>query len=359
MTTRFSWSTEVYRSVVRDRRAYPQTQTLDSSGGSELAPIGSPSWHRRGPIAPPLIAGLIHCAGDKGAPSVPPMVRHVSLGELAISTAGVALRRAMFTGSDQDAKAAINLIAQAMVGLSNRPWSYGYQLVEAEASTGYGVIARSYDRAGGPDIDAEQPVMWDVFDGLSPGVAVDVACGTGRHLTRLAELGHHVVGVDQSPEMLEVARQRMPHAGLWLGAMGRLPVRSASSDLTVCALALEHEEDPEPAVAELARVTRVGGRVLISDVHPFAILLDHQAQFECASGGRLLVRAYPHFHGRLLELFGRNGLVVEQCLEPTMGPGPGLSGRACQGLLGDHLTAAAWTGLPIVVVWQLRRGDDP
>lgn len=54
--------------------------------------------------------------------------------------------------------------------------------------------------------------------------------------------------------------------------MGRLPVRSASTDLTVCSLALEHEPDPEPAITELARVTRVGGRVLISDVHPFAIL---------------------------------------------------------------------------------------
>ena len=283
------------------------------------------------------------------------MVRQVSLGELAISTSGVALRRTMFTGSDQDAEAAIELIARAMAGLRSPPWSYGYELVEAAASTGYGVIARTYDGAGGSDIDAEQPAMWELFDGLSAGRAVDVACGTGRHLARLAKLGHQVVGVDQSPEMLEVARQRMPRAVLWLGAMGRLPVRSASSDLTVCSLALEHEPDPEPTVAELARVTRVGGRVLISDVHPFAILLDHQAQFDSASGRRLLIRAYPHFHGRLLELFNRNGLVVEQCLEPTMGPGPGLSGRACEGLVGDQLTGAAWAGLPIVVVWQLRR----
>jgi SAM-dependent methyltransferase len=70
--------------------------------------------------------------------------------------------------------------------------------VEADASTGYGVIAGAYDGAGGPDIDAEQPAMWELFDRLSAGTAVDVACGTGRHLARLAELGHHVVGVDQS-----------------------------------------------------------------------------------------------------------------------------------------------------------------
>lgn len=167
--------------------------------------------------------------------------------------------------------------------------------------------------------------------------------------------GINVVGVDQSAEMLEVVRQRMPEARLAVGVMGRLPVRSASTDLTLCSLALEHEPDPEPAIAELARVTRVGGRILISDVHPFAILLDHQAQFEGASGRRLLIRAYPHLHGRLLELFSRNGLLVEQCLEPTMAAGPGLSGRACHRLVGDRVTATAWTGLPIVVIWQLRR----
>lgn len=143
------------------------------------------------------------------------MVRHVSLRELAISTAGIALRRAMFTGSDQDAQAAVELIGRAVAGLSNPPWSHGYELAEADASTGYGVIAGAYDRAGGPDIDAEQPAMWELFDRLPAGRAVDVACGTGRHLARLAQLGHHVVGVDQSPEMLEVARQRIPEARLW------------------------------------------------------------------------------------------------------------------------------------------------
>ena len=91
----------------------------------------------------------------------------------------------MFTGSDRDAKAATELIGRAIVGLSDPPWSYGYELVEADASTGYGVIAGAYDQAGGPDIDAEQPAMWGLFDLMSAGTAVDVACGTGRHLARL------------------------------------------------------------------------------------------------------------------------------------------------------------------------------
>lgn len=78
-------------------------------------------------------------------------------------------------------------------------------------------------------------------------------------------------------------------------------------------------------LTELRPMVPVGAqrsRGLIADVHPFAILFDHQAQFESALGGRVVIRAYPHSHGRLLELFSRNRLAVERCLEPTMGPGP-------------------------------------
>ena len=47
---------------------------------------------------------------------------------------------------------------------------------------------------------------------VAPGAALDAACGTGRHARRLAELGHHVIGVDASPAMLERARAALPQA---------------------------------------------------------------------------------------------------------------------------------------------------
>ena len=71
---------------------------------------------------------------------------------------------------------------------------------------GYRDWAPVYDSPGNQLIDIEQPVVWEILDGLPVGVALDAACGTGRHTARLKELGHTVVGLDSSSEMLAVAR---------------------------------------------------------------------------------------------------------------------------------------------------------
>jgi len=67
---------------------------------------------------------------------------------------------------------------------------------------GYARWAAFYDEPGNQLIDLEQPLVREILDGLPPGVALDAACGTGRHTTYLASLGHKVIGVDTSPEML-------------------------------------------------------------------------------------------------------------------------------------------------------------
>src|SRR5690606_42106714 len=60
----------------------------------------------------------------------------------------------------------------------------------------------------------------------------------------------------------------------------------ASVDAAVCGLALVHLPDLRPAFAELARVVRPGGRIVVSGVHPFLVALGWQAQFTAADGGR-------------------------------------------------------------------------
>jgi ubiquinone/menaquinone biosynthesis C-methylase UbiE len=114
---------------------------------------------------------------------------------------------------------------------------------------------------------------------LEPGSALDAACGTGRQAAVLAELGHRVLGVDATPEMLERARERVPQAEFRIGSLTDLPAESASFDLAVCSLALTHLEEPAPAIAELARAVRPAGRIVISDVHPTWIALGAQAAY--------------------------------------------------------------------------------
>jgi ubiquinone/menaquinone biosynthesis C-methylase UbiE len=130
---------------------------------------------------------------------------------------------------------------------------------------GYGSWAEFYDEPGNQLIDLEQPIVWEILDGLPPGVALDAACGTGRHSAHLASLGHTVIGVDNSAAMLERARQKVPGGEFHEADLHDLPLPDDHVDLVVCALALVHVPALEPVLAEFVRVLRPGGHVVISD----------------------------------------------------------------------------------------------
>ena len=92
----------------------------------------------------------------------------------------------------------------------------------------------------------------------------DVGCGSGRYLAYLAPCFPQLklTGVDPSPRLL----QQVPaSSAAVLGNALRLPLGDARYDAAICIEALEHALTPERAVAELCRIVRPGGRVLIID----------------------------------------------------------------------------------------------
>ena len=106
---------------------------------------------------------------------------------------------------------------------------------------------------------------------------LDAGTGTGRMLEMLAPHVKRGVGVDVSPEMLAIARDRLMRANLAhcqvrLGDTYRLPFVSggalAGFDAVLFHQVLHYLDDPGTAVAEAARVMRAGGRLLIADFAP-------------------------------------------------------------------------------------------
>jgi SAM-dependent methyltransferase len=96
--------------------------------------------------------------------------------------------------------------------------------------------------------------------------AIDVGCGAGALALALAPLVREVVGVDRVPELLELARKRAPDNSQFVeGDATSLPFETASFDLAGTLRVLHHVRRPELVIAELARVTRTGGRVLVID----------------------------------------------------------------------------------------------
>jgi len=98
--------------------------------------------------------------------------------------------------------------------------------------------------------------------------ALDSGTGSGALAFALAPHVREVIGVDIVPELLEQARkraERFPNVRFVEGDATILPFEYGSFDLTGTLRTLHHIARPELAVAELVRVTRRGGRVLVVD----------------------------------------------------------------------------------------------
>lgn len=132
---------------------------------------------------------------------------------------------------------------------------------------GYDVLAETYAASREPD-DDERAVLESFVAGLSDGDRVlDAGCGQGDPvLRRLAETSP-AVGLDFSGAQLELAREAAPEATLVRGDLTALPFAADRFDAAVAAHSVIHLplEAHGPAIEELARVLRPGGRLLLSE----------------------------------------------------------------------------------------------
>jgi ubiquinone/menaquinone biosynthesis C-methylase UbiE len=98
---------------------------------------------------------------------------------------------------------------------------------------------------------------------------LEVGCGTGLILEKLAKIAKRAEGVDLSPGMLALAKQR----GLVVreGSATELPFDDGSFDVAVSFKVLAHVPDIERALAEMARVCRPGGHVIAELYNPWSL----------------------------------------------------------------------------------------
>ncbi len=279
------------------------------------------------------------------------MTRHVRLRELLTGVQGLALLRRLYDGTDDEAEQRIDEVRRIV---DDEALARGEATGEADARAGYMRWSERYDEPGNPLIALEEPVVWGLLEGLAPGRALDLACGTGRHARRLVELGHQVEGVDLTPEMLERAVANVPQASFREGDLRAIPAPSAAFELVVCGLALAHVPDLHEAVAEMSRVLRPGGTAIVSVLHPFLALLGWHAPFEDAAGQRRFVREHPHDHAAYFEAFRRAGLSVRDCLEPRLGLAQIREKRRAF-RHAPEATVAAYEGLPGALVWKVEK----
>jgi len=124
----------------------------------------------------------------------------------------------------------------------------------------------------------ERPAMLALAGDVAGRRILDAGCGSGPLFAALRDRGAIVTGFDKSAGMLELARRRLgDDADLQVADLSSpLPFPDATFDDATASLVLHYLQDWGPPLAELRRVLKPGGRLLVSVEHPFAITLMHR-----------------------------------------------------------------------------------
>ena len=182
----------------------------------------------------------------------------------------------------------------------------------------YGLWATRYDDESAVSV-LENRTVGALTPSLKGRSLLDAGCGTGRRLPSGPDGPLRAVGVDLVPEMLGAARHRSG-AALAAGDIRALPLARGAFDVVWCRMALGHLPELTSAYGELARVTRLGGRLVVSDFHPEAVVAGHARTFRDAQGRPHAVEHHMHSMAEYERAARAVGWTIDRTSEVAAGP---------------------------------------
>jgi malonyl-CoA O-methyltransferase len=240
------------------------------------------------------------------------------------------------------------------------------EAVYRPVAVGFAELADTYDArlAGNPLHLLESTEILAILPDLSGAQVADLGCGTGRHALTLARLGAaSVTGIDLVPEMLKVASRKAHRAEMeirWTQGdlTGTLPISDGAFDVAVCPLVLSFLPEVRPAFAEMARILRPGGALVVSDYHPHGLHAaraasaaagrrDHAPylRFTTADGAECRIAQTPHRISDLFAAARAAGLILEHVAEPVCD----------RRLASAHTSLREMVGVPLTLILRFRR----
>jgi PPM family protein phosphatase len=194
-----------------------------------------------------------------------------------------------------------------------------YPYREVSTRKGYELWAASYDQPNNPLIIVEEPMVDEIVADLAISSALDVGTGTGRYALKLARRGIAVTAIDQSPEMLAVARQAASVEGLSIDFQlasldNGLSFASGSFDFLICALMLCHVANLVQAIQEFSRVLQDDSYLLITDFHPDSVDHGWRTDFRW-EGKKYRIPNMPHSRADYLEAITAAGFTVLRVID--------------------------------------------
>ena len=165
----------------------------------------------------------------------------------------------------------------------------------SENRSGYDRWAQLYDSYTNSTVAIDDLYFPPVYAHLTGQRVCEIGCGTGRHTLRLARAGNTVTGIDLSPGMLAVARDKLSGLDVELIEGDMLTLAPPGVfDAIVTALVLEHIADLAAFFARVADMLVPGGGFYISEIHPDRIAGGTQANFVDRDGQAVRLASFAH-----------------------------------------------------------------
>lgn len=170
---------------------------------------------------------------------------------------------------------------------------------EASVRSAYDDWSNTYDTDTNRTRDLDAQVTRKLLGGEHFESVLEFGCGTGKNTIFLAEVATKVLAMDFSGAMLELAREKVRERELTNVIFREAditkpwPFESESADLVTCNLILEHVSDLSAIFSEAARCLVKGGRLFVSELHPFRQYEGTKARFE-RDGAMQEIDAFVH-----------------------------------------------------------------
>jgi len=180
----------------------------------------------------------------------------------------------------------------------------------------------------------ERPAMIGLAGDVAGRRVLDAGCGSGPLSAALRANGAVVTGFDGSPEMIALARKRLgENADLHVADLSQpLPFADGAFDDVVMSLVLHYLRDWTAPLAELRRVLKPGGRLILSVNHPalykvfypdadYFVVTEHSEEYTFESGHSMVLTYWHRPLHAMTDAFTAAGFRLSAISEPPTAPG--------------------------------------
>ncbi len=174
----------------------------------------------------------------------------------------------------------------------------------------YDTWSATYDGDENLTRDLDRTVTESILGDWRCPTVLELGCGTGKNTPLLAEIGERVTAVDFSAGMIAQAKAKItaPNVTFQAADITRpWPTANSAFNLITCNLILEHVADLDFIFAEAGRSLAAGGKLFISELHPFKQYQGSKAQFQQGEA-TTFIPAYVHHISDFLTAAKENGL---------------------------------------------------